>query len=148
MSLTNDPFRELIGLRERMNSLFEQALSRGSVPEEDLQRGAWSPPVDIEETQDRIVLRADLPGIRLEQVELRVQNDNLTLRGERPFQSEARREDFHRIERPFGNFYRSFTLPHTINQEGIQADLKNGVLEVVLPKKMETQTNQIRIDVR
>lgn len=147
MNKTGDPFRELIRLQERMNRLFEQALSRGDTPEEDLQRGAWSPPVDIEETPDRIVLRADLPGMQMEQIELKLQNDTLSIRGDRPFAANSRREDFLRIERPQGTFYRSFTLPRTVNQEGIQAELKNGVLEVTLPKKAETRPKQIRVEV-
>src|SRR5206468_387715 len=111
MSTVRDPLRDLMKLQERMNRLFEQTLSRGGASEEDLQGGGWTPPVDIEETPDRIVLRADLPGIRLGQIELKIQDDSLILRGDRPFDPKSRREDFHRIERPFGSFHRSFTLP-------------------------------------
>jgi HSP20 family protein len=135
-------------LQERMNRLFEQTLSRGGGGEEDVRGGGWAPAVDIEESVQRIVLRADLPGVSLEQVELKIENDRLTLRGERAFPSSSRREDFHRIERPFGSFFRSFTLPQTIDQAAIQAELKNGVLEVRLPKKSETRTKQIQVQIR
>ena len=108
----------------------------------------WAPAVDIEETQDRIVLRADLPGVSLDQIELKIENDHLTLRGERAFPAVSRREDFHRIERSFGNFFRTFTLPQNINQTAIHAELKNGVLEVTLPKKSDTSSKQIEVQIR
>ena len=148
MSVTRDSFRDLMKLQERMNRLFEQTLARGGIPEEDLQGGGWAPAVDIEETQDRIVLRADLPGVSMDQIELKIANDHLTLRGERVFPTGSRKEDFHRIERSFGSFFRSFTLPLNVNQPAIQAELKNGVLEVTLPKKPETSSKQIQVQIR
>ena len=148
MSMTRDPVHDLLRLQERMNQLFEQAFPRGGTGEEELQGGRWSPPVDILETPDRIVLRADLPGIPIEQVELKIENDRLSLQGERVFDPGARREDFHRIERPSGRFYRTFALPRTILQSAIQAEVKNGVLEVILPKRPETQARQIKVEVR
>ena len=148
MSIVRDPFRDLSKLQERMNQMFDQTFLRSDGREEEIQEGSWSPAVDIQETPDQIVLRADLPGISIEQIELKIENDRLTLKGERIFDPAARREDFHRIERPIGKFCRSFTLPRTLNQTAIQAELKNGVLEVILPKKAETQSRQIRVDVR
>jgi len=148
MTIGRNPVSDLIALQEKMNRLFEQVLSRGQNQEEDFHKGAWAPPVDIQETEDRILLRADLPGVNLEQIEIRIQNDHLTIKGERAFDSSVRREDFHRIERPFGTYCRSFAVPRTVDQEGIQAELKNGVLEVTLPKKVENRTKQIRVDVR
>lgn len=148
MSITRDSFRDLMKLQERMNRLFEQTLSRGGTTEEDLRGSGWAPAVDIEETQDRIVLRVDLPGVSLDQIELKIENEHLTLRGERAFPAASRREDFHRIERSFGNFFRSFTLPQNINQAAIHAELKNGVLEVMLPKKAETRSKPIQVQIR
>ena len=148
MTIGRNPVHDLIALQEKMNRLFEQVLSRGQIQEEDCHKGAWAPQVDIQETEDRILLRADLPGVKLEQVEIRIQNDHLTIKGERAFDPSARREDFHRIERPYGSYCRSFAVPRTIDQEGIQAELKNGVLEITLPKKAETRTKQIRVEVR
>ena len=148
MSITRDSFRDLMKLQEHMNQLFEQTLARGGATEEDLRGGGWTPAVDIEETQDRIVLRADLPGVPLEQIELKIENDHLTLRGERAFPTRARREDFHRIERAFGTFFRSFRLPQNIDQGAIQAEARNGVLEVTLPKKSEIPSKQIQVQIR
>ena len=148
MSITRDSFRDLISLQERMNRLFEQTLSPGTVSQEDLRGGGWAPAVDIEETQDHIVLRADLPGVSLDQIELKIENQHLTLRGERAFPAGSRREDFHRVERSFGGFFRSFTLPQNINQDAIQAELRNGVLEVTLPKKSEAKPKQIQVQIR
>jgi HSP20 family protein len=148
LSITRDSFRDLLKLQEHMNRLFEQTLSRGGATEEDLRGGGWAPTVDIEETHDHIVLRADLPGVSLEQVELKIENDHLTLRGERSFPGSSRREDFHRIERPFGSFFRSFTLPNTINQAAIRAELQQGVLEVTLPKKSESHSKNIQVQIR
>jgi HSP20 family protein len=148
MSITRDSFRDLIKLQERMNSLFEQTLSPESGSQEDLRGGGWAPAVDIEETHDQIVLRADLPGVALEQIELKIENQQLTLRGERAFPVGSRREDFHRIERSFGGFFRSFTLPQNIQQDSISAELRNGVLEVTLPKKSEAKPKQIQVQIR
>src|SRR5262249_13582053 len=148
MSLTRDSLQDLMKLQERMNRLFEETLSRKGASEEDLRGGGWAPAVGIEETNDSIVLRVDLPGVTLDQVELKIDNDHLTLRGERAFPTGSRREDFHRIERMFGAFFRSFTLPHTIDQAAVRAELKNGVLEVTLPKKSETLAKQIEVRIR
>ena len=148
MSMTRDPIRDLVRLQERMNQMFEQTFSRSGAGEEELHQGAWSPQVDIQETSEQIVMRADLPGISLGQIELKIENDRLSLRGERIFDPAARREEFHRIERPYGKFFRTFALPRSVLQSGIQAELKNGVLEVVLPKKTETQARQIKVEVR
>ncbi|HEV8375211.1 MAG TPA: Hsp20/alpha crystallin family protein [Candidatus Polarisedimenticolia bacterium] len=148
MSTTRDPLRDLMQLRERVNQLFNETLSTESHLEHEVPSGSWSPAVDIQETPERFVLRADLPGLSVEQIELRIENDRLSIKGDRPFSAAARREDFHRIERSHGRFSRSFALPRTLNHSEVRAELKNGVLEVVLPKKAETQARQIRVDVR
>ena len=148
MSTTRDPLRDLLQLRERVNQLFNETLSTESSLERESPSGSWSPPVDIQETPERFVLRADLPGLSVEQIELRIENDRLSIKGDRPFATAARREDFHRIERNYGRFSRSFALPRSLNHSEVRAELKNGVLEVVLPKKAETQARQIRVETR
>ena len=148
MSTTRDSMRELMKLQERMNQLFEQSFSKGGAPEEVLPGSDWSPLVDIQEMPDRIVLRADLPGIPIEHLELKIENERLILKGERPFDSTGRKEDYHRIERPSGRFLRTFALPRSIQQSGIRAEMKNGVLEVVLPKGTETRAKPIKVEVR
>ncbi|HEV8336445.1 MAG TPA: Hsp20/alpha crystallin family protein [Candidatus Polarisedimenticolia bacterium] len=147
MSVTRGSIHDLMNLQERMNRLFEQALHPGGSAQEDPGAG-WAPAVDIEETPERIVLRADLPGVSLEKIELKVADDHLTLKGDRPFPAGSRREDYHRIERSFGSFYRSFMLPRNVNQTAIQAELKNGILEVTLPKKTESKPKQIQVPIR
>lgn len=109
--------------------------------------GPWSPPVDIFETHDRIVLRVDLPGVARDEFELRVEDGVLVLRGHRRPPGEVRPEDMHRAERPHGPFMRSFSLPQGIDQAGIRAAHRNGVLEIVLPRIQESKARSITIEV-
>ena len=115
---------------------------------EDLQAGQWTPAVDISENAEHIVLRADLPGIGQDDIELRVEDGTLVLRGQRKPPPDARPQDMLRAERPHGTFVRSFSLPSNVDQSGIRAALRNGVLEVVLPKMQESRAKAIRIDVK
>jgi HSP20 family protein len=142
-----DPFRDLVSLQERMNRLFEDSLSRSKTTDEEMAMGAWTPAVDIYETPETVVLRADLPGIEQKDIDVSIENSTLTLRGERRFTKEAKEEDYHRIERSYGTFSRSFQLPGTIDQTRIQAKHKEGVLEIVLPKREDTRPKQIKVDV-
>jgi HSP20 family protein len=113
-------------------------------------RGArpWSPSVDIAETEDELVLKADLPEVRLEDVEVRVENQTLTLKGERKFEQDNSVRGFHRIERNYGAFTRSFSVPGTVDSEKVTAELKNGVLTVKLPKKEAAKPRQVKIEVK
>lgn len=142
-----DPFRDLVSLQERMNRLFEDSLSRSKTTDQEMAMGAWTPPVDIYETPEAVVLRADLPGVDLKDIDVRIENSTLTLRGERRFTKEAKEEDYHRIERSYGTFSRSFQLPGAIDQAKIQAKHKEGVLEIMLPKREDTRPKQIKVDV-
>jgi HSP20 family protein len=110
--------------------------------------GAWTPSVDIYETDDKVVLKADLPGIEQKDIDLRIEDDMLVLRGERKFEKEEDKEDFHRIERTYGAFQRTFRLPGTVDQSKIEAKHKDGVLEVTLHKREDTKPRQIRVEVR
>ena len=149
MTLTRwDPFRDLVNLQERMNRLFEDSMSRSKTTDQEMPMGAWTPPVDIFETPELVVLRADLPGIDQKDIDVRIENNTLTLRGERRFLKEAKDEDYHRIERSYGTFSRSFQLPGSIDQTKIQAVHKDGVLEVHLPKREDTRPKQIKVDVK
>ena len=141
-----EPFRDLLTIQDRMNRLFQEGLGRRIGPE-DRPAGQWSPPVDILESDDRIVLRADLPGVEQDDIELRVEDGILVLRGQRKPPADVRPEDMHRSERPHGSFVRSFSLPQNIDLAAIRASQKNGVLEVVLPKKQESRGKAIRIEV-
>jgi HSP20 family protein len=142
-----DPFRDLMAIQDRMNRLFQETMARQR-GEEELELGQWSPAVDIYETGDKIVLRADLPGLEQSEIEVRVDDNTLTLRGDRKAPADVKAEDFHRAERPHGPFLRSFSLPQNVDQGGIRATHKNGVLEIVLPRKREAKASSIRVDVR
>lgn len=148
MTLTRwDPFRDLVSLQERMNKLFEDSLARSNAADQELTSGAWTPAVDIYETPEEIVMRADLPGVGPGDVDLRIENNTLTLRGERRFLKEATEEDYHRIERSYGTFSRSFQLPGSVDQGGIKAGQKDGVLEVHMPKRPDTRPQQIKVEI-
>ena len=113
-------------------------------------RGArpWSPSVDIYETENELVLKADLPDVKLEDIEVRVENETLTLKGERKFEKDDSVRGYHRIERSYGSFTRSFTVPATVDAEKVKAEFKNGVLTVTLPKKEAAKPRQVKIEVK
>ena len=139
-----DPFRDLRTLQEEVNRLFSTNLTRG-FGEEGIGRGAWNPSVDIYENKDHIVLEAELPGMKREDFELSVENNVITLRGERQFEKNEDSDNYHRVERSYGSFTRSFTLPQTVSAEGATAEYKNGVLRVTLPKREETKARRIEV---
>ena len=139
-----DPFRDLRTLQEEVNRLFSTNLTR-AFDDEGIGRGAWAPSVDIYENKDHIVLEAELPGMKREDFELSVENNVITLRGERQFEKKEDSDNYHRVERSYGSFTRSFTLPQTVSAEGATAEYKNGVLRVTLPKREETKARRIEI---
>ena len=139
-----DPFRDLRNLQEEVNRLFTGNMAR-AYDDEGIARGAWSPSVDIYENKDQIVLEAELPGMRREDFDLSVENNVITLRGERHFEKKDESDNYHRVERAYGSFTRSFTLPNTVTAEGATADYANGVLRVTLPKREETKARRIEI---
>ena len=140
-----DPFRDLRTLQEEVNRLFSSNLTRG-FGEEGIGRGAWNPSVDIFENKDHIVLEAELPGMKQDDFELTVENNVITLRGERQFEKKEESDNYHRVERSYGSFTRSFTLPQTVSAEGATAEYSNGVLRVTLPKREETKARRIQIN--
>jgi HSP20 family protein len=142
-----EPFRDLITLQERMNRLLDERFGRMRTPEESLDGGIWSPAVDIYETEKDIVLKAELPEVKEKDIDIRLENNTLTLRGERRFEKETQEENYHRLERSYGTFSRSFTLPTTVDQEGINAEYKDGVLKITLPKKAEIKPKQIKVNI-
>ena len=148
MTLTKwEPLRDLLTLQDRMNRLFDDSM-RGIRPEENaLSSGIWSPPVDIYETEGDVILKAELPEVNQKDIDIQVENNTLTLKGERRFEKETKKENFHRIERAYGTFTRSFTLPNAIDQEKIHADYKDGVLKITMPKREETKAKQIKVAV-
>ncbi len=126
--------------------LFEDAVNR--LMSEPRTGRPWSPAVDILETENDLVLKADLPDVELNDIDVRVENETLTLRGERKFKQESEAKGFHRIERSYGSFSRSFSVPGSVDAEKVSADYRNGVLTVRLPKKDAAKPRQIKIDVK
>src|SRR5437870_604049 len=139
-----DPFRDLGLLQDRMNRLFDDA-GRWRNDGEPSATTSWSPSVDIFETEGDIVVKAELPGMDRKDITLHLESNVLTLRGERKFVKEAKEENYHRIERSYGNFSRSFSIPATVDEEKIRADYKDGVLSILLPKKEQAKPKQIKI---
>lgn len=140
------PFRDLRNMQEQMNRLLDLAWSRESG--EEMREGAWQPPVDIFEDENGVVIKAELPGIDQKDIEVRIEGNTLTIRGERKHGDEVRKESYHRIERYYGTFQRSFSLPQTINQENVKASCEKGVLTITLPKREDTKPKQINVEVK
>jgi HSP20 family protein len=139
-----DPLRDMVTLRERMNRLFEDmAASRGE--DKDITTSAWAPAVDIYETENEVVLTAEIPGIEEKDIDIKVEDNTLTLKGERKFEKEAKEENYHRIERAYGSFFRSFTLPSYVDQDKVEAEHENGVLKIRMPKKAELKPRMVKI---
>jgi len=145
-----EPFRDLMTVQERMNRIFDDAFRgvSGRGGEDDWALGGtWAPPVDIYEQDGNLVLKAELPGVDPKDVDVRVENNVLTLTGERKFENEVKREQYHRVERAYGRFSRSFTLPNVVDTANIKAEFKDGLLRVVMPKREEAKPKQISISV-
>jgi len=144
-----EPFQNLASIQNRMNRIFEDAFQgpRSGAEDDWALGGNWAPAVDIFEQDGNIVLKAELPGVDAKDVDIRVENNILSLRGERKFSSDVKRESYHRVERAYGSFSRSFTLPSVVDTEKIKADYKDGVLQVTLPQKEEAKPKQISISV-
>lgn len=141
-----DPFRDLAQMQDRINRIFGEAYRRGD--EDVLNGGDWTPPVDIFENKDHeIVLRAELPGLKREDIDIRVENSTLTLRGARKQEQEVSKEHYHRVERAYGSFSRSFSLPSTVDTEKVSANFADGVLTVKLPTREEAKPRQIQVQV-
>jgi len=138
MSLQHDPFS---GLR-----LFEDAVTR--LMSEPRTSRPWSPAVDILETENDLVVKADVPDVKLEDIDVRVENQTLSIKGERRFEEDASAQGYHRIERSYGSFVRSFAVPNSVDTEKVSADYKNGVLTVKLPKKEAAKPKQVRVEVK
>ena len=140
-----NPTRDLTQMREEMDRLFGQFLRRGEGEEATWGQGLWAPPVDIYETDDAFMLKAELPGFKKDDVNIEVHENRLIIRGERKRETEAKEDQYHRLERAYGRFERAFWLPTTVDAEHIQASFKNGVLELRLPKSPAAKPKQIPI---
>ena len=140
-----DPYRDLATLQNRVNRLFQE--SAGSGETSLTNSGAFVPPVDVYEDEQGLRLKLEVPGIDEKDLDVRVENNVLSIRGERKFEKEEKEENFHRIERRYGSFSRTFTLPTTVDTEKVSADYKNGVLTLQLVKKAEAKPKQIKVNI-
>jgi HSP20 family protein len=144
MAITHwDPFREVVAMQNRFNSLFRD-LNDGDSP---LTTASFVPAVDIYEDDKKVVLKLEVPGIEEKDLDVSVENHMLTVKGERKLEQEEKEENFHRIERRFGSFFRAFTLPSTVDTESVAASYNAGVLKLELKKKPEAQPKQIKVSV-
>ncbi len=141
------PFRDLATMQEEMNRLFDRLFER--FPErKEFGEGLWSPCVDISETKDEIVVTAEIPGMKKDDIKISLNDNILTLKGEKRQEKKVEEENYHRIERSYGAFHRSFTLPTTVQQDQVKATYKDGVLKVRLPKAEEAKPKEIAIEVK
>jgi len=141
-----DSFRDIVSLQDEMNRLFE-TFAKGT-DTQSLAEGTWAPSVDIYENKDSIIIDAELPGMDQKDISVTVNDNVLTIKGERKQEKEVKEENYHRVERSYGSFTRSFNLPVGVKADAIKANYKDGVLKVMLPKAEEAKPKQISIDVK
>jgi HSP20 family protein len=140
-----EPFREFVTLQDRMNRLFRESYPEGR--EEALTTSTFAPPVDVYEDEHSITLKIEVPGIDEKDIDIRLENNTLTVHGERKFEKEEKEENYRRVERQYGSFTRTFTLPNTVDAEKVTANYDKGVLKVQLAKKSEAKPKQIKVNV-
>src|ERR1700730_1556532 len=139
-----EPFRGVSTLQDQINRVFNDVFER---PGEESNLTSWAPAVDIFETEHELVVKADLPDIDPKDLDIRVENNILTIRGERKFESKVSEDKYLRVERAYGSFSRSFSLANTVDSEAIKADYQNGVLTLTVPKREEAKPKQIKVNV-
>lgn len=140
-----DPFRELLTLQERLDKMYREM--ERTRKEEDFVSSEWTPPVDIFESGDSFILKLDVPEVDKNSIDIKIQENELTIKGERKLEPGTKAESYHRMERGYGTFARSFTLTKTIDASRIKATIKDGILRIELPKKEEVKPKQIKIEV-
>jgi HSP20 family protein len=138
------PFEDVAVLQKRLNSIFNDFAGSG---DDSRASASFVPAVDVYEDAEKLVLKLEIPGVKLEDLDIKLENQSLVIRGERKFEAMEKAENFHRIERRFGSFVRSFTLPQTVDGESITASADAGVLTISLAKKAEAQPKQIKVQV-
>jgi len=140
-----EPFREFVTLQDRMNRLFRDSYPEGR--EEALTTSTFAPPVDVYEDEHSITLKIEVPGMDEKDIDVRLENNTLTVHGERKFEKEEKEENYRRVERQYGSFTRTFTVPNTVDAENVTANYDKGVLKVQLAKKSEAKPKQIKVNV-
>jgi HSP20 family protein len=144
MNRLEQPFRGATTLQEQINRVFGDVVGRNG---EESNLTPWAPAVDIYETENELVVKADLPDVDPQDLDIRVENNVLTIRGERKFEDKVNEDNYLRIERAYGSFCRSFSLANSVKSEGIKADYQNGVLTLIIPKREEAKPKQIKVNV-
>jgi HSP20 family protein len=141
-----EPFREFTTLQDRLNRLYRDSVS-ADAQDQSLATSAFAPPVDVYEDEHNITLKIEVPGIDEKDIDVRIENNTLTVHGERKFEKDEKEENFRRVERQYGSFTRSFTLPTTVDAEKVSANYDKGILKVTLAKKAEAKPKQIKVNV-
>jgi HSP20 family protein len=142
-----NPFADLLDIQREMNSLFDVSLHRWGSRDEGLLESAWAPAIDIHDSKDNLVVKAELPGLKKEDIDVSVQNGTLVIKGEKKEETEKREKGVIRTERFYGSFHRAISLPTAVDESKVKAAYKNGVLELTLPKKEEAKPKQIKVNV-
>ena len=140
-----EPFREFATLQDRMNRLFRESFNEGR--DESLTTSSFAPAVDVYEDEHNVTLKFEVPGIDEKDIDVRIENNTLTVHGERKFEKEEKEENYRRVERQYGSFTRTFTLPQTVDTNNVSANYDKGVLKITLPKKAEAKPKQIKVNV-
>ncbi len=141
-----EPYREFSTLQDRVNRLFRETYNEGG-RDESLTASSFAPAVDVYEDEQKVTLKIEVPGIEEKDLDIRVENHTLTVHGERKFEKDEKEENYRRVERQYGSFTRTFTLPQTVDSENVSANYDKGVLKVTLPKKAEAKPKQIKVNV-
>jgi HSP20 family protein len=141
-----EPFREFSTLQDRMNRLFRESYNDAG-RDESLTTSNFAPAVDVYEDEHKVTLKIEVPGVEEKDIDVRVENHTLTVHGERKIEKEEKEENYRRVERQYGSFTRTFTLPQTVDAENVSANYDKGVLKITLPKKAEAKPKQIKVNV-
>jgi HSP20 family protein len=141
------PYRELNTLQDRVNRLFHEQFNHNEGRDESLATLSFAPAVDVYEDEHNVTLKIEVPGIDEKDIDVRIENRTLTVHGERKFEKEEKEENYRRVERQYGSFSRTFTLPTTVDTESVSADYEKGVLKIKLAKKAESKPKQIKVNV-
>jgi HSP20 family protein len=142
-----DPFGDLMGMQDEINRLFDITLGRSAFDHAGLFDGEWAPAIDVYENDDKVVVKTELPGLSEKDIEVDILGDTLTIKGEKRKEEEKKDKHYHRVERTYGSFHRTVTLPGMVESEKAKASFKNGVLEITIPKKEEAKPRQVKVDV-
>jgi HSP20 family protein len=140
-----EPFRNLMGIQDEMNRLFDTMLSRWASDDKEIFGRGWAPMIDVEEDEDKVTVTAELPGLADKDIDISILGDTLTIKGEKKKEEEKKEKNYHRVERAYGAFQRSVALPTTVESDKAKASFKDGVLSVEMPKKEEAKPKQIKV---